>query len=132
RRLGVAIGAIAGHDFLHALDAEGEEPRVAAIRSGARTIAMVGNETRSARLEAGAPLQVPGAPLTIIVAHDRVGQVQRYALWAVGVAALIALVVGLGRERQQTLRAATRTEELENLYEEVARPNRMKNELLAN
>jgi signal transduction histidine kinase len=132
RRLGVAIGAIAGRDFLHTLAAQGDEPRVAAIRSGARTIAVVGNETRSARLEAGSPLHVAGEPLTIVVAHDRVGQAQRYALWAVGVAALLVLVAGLTRERQLALRAAARTEELERLYEEVARSNRMKSEFLAN
>ena len=49
-----------------------------------------------------------------------------------GVIAVVALLVVLARERRQTSHLAARTEELERLYEEVARSNRMKSEFLAN
>jgi signal transduction histidine kinase len=56
----------------------------------------------------------------------------RVALWFLGALAFAALWAGLVRERQQAEQLAQRTEELERLYHEVARANRMKSEFLAN
>jgi len=56
----------------------------------------------------------------------------RVALWLLGALAFAALWAGLVRERQHTEQLAQRTEELERLYQEVARANRMKGEFLAN
>ena len=65
----------------------------------------------------------------IVTATDRT---LRVALWLLGALAFAALWAGLARERHQSEQLAQRTEELERLYEEVARANRMKGEFLAN
>jgi signal transduction histidine kinase len=65
----------------------------------------------------------------IVTATDRT---LRVALWLLGALAFAALWAGLVRERHQSEQLAQRTEELERLYEEVARANRMKGEFLAN
>ena len=71
-------------------------------------------------------------PLVVEVAHAQRGRALRTFLWMLGVVAVVALLVVLARERRQTYHLAARTEELERLYEEVARSNRMKSEFLAN
>jgi signal transduction histidine kinase len=65
----------------------------------------------------------------IVTATDRT---LRVALWLLGALAFTALWAGLVRERQQAEQLAQRTDELERLYQEVARANRMKSEFLAN
>jgi two-component system sensor histidine kinase EvgS len=65
----------------------------------------------------------------IVTATDRT---LRVALWLLGALAFAALWAGLARERHQSEQLARRTEELERLYQEVARANRMKSEFLAN
>ncbi len=65
----------------------------------------------------------------IVTATDRT---LRVALWLLGALAFAALWAGLARERHQSAQLAQRTEELERLYQEVARANRMKGEFLAN
>jgi len=65
----------------------------------------------------------------IVTATDRT---LRVALWLLGALAFAALWAGLVRERHQSEQLAQRTEELERLYQEVARANRMKSEFLAN
>jgi signal transduction histidine kinase len=56
----------------------------------------------------------------------------RTALWLFGIVGLSTLLGGLYRERRQTMQLGARTAELERLYSEVARSNRMKSEFLAN
>lgn len=56
----------------------------------------------------------------------------RVTLWALSALAIAALWIGLIRERREAIHLAARTEELERLYQEVARANRMKSEFLSN
>ncbi len=56
----------------------------------------------------------------------------RVALWLLGALAFAALWAGLARERHQSAQLVQRTEELERLYQDVAKANRMKGEFLAN
>jgi len=56
----------------------------------------------------------------------------RATLWALSALAIAALGAGLARERRQAVHLAERTDELERLYQEVAKANRMKSEFLAN
>jgi signal transduction histidine kinase len=65
----------------------------------------------------------------IVTATDRT---LRVALWLLGALAFAALWAGLVRERHQSEQLAQRTEELERLYQDVAKANRMKSEFLAN
>jgi signal transduction histidine kinase len=81
---------------------------------------------------ATAPVANTREPLTVEVAHAQRGRTLRTFLWMLGVIAVVALLVVVARERRQTHHLAARTEELERLYEEVARSNRMKSEFLAN
>jgi signal transduction histidine kinase len=64
----------------------------------------------------------------IVTATDRT---LRVALWLLGALAFAALWAGLVRERHQSEQLAQRTEELERLYQDVAKANRMKSEFLA-
>jgi signal transduction histidine kinase len=132
RRLGTAVGRISGRELLHLLGAGTSDRQSAALRMGADPIASVSDSEPGSRLAAAAPVRLPHDTITVVIAHARQGQAQRSALWVVGIIALIALVVGLARERGQALRLAARTGELERLYQEVARSNRMKSEFLAN
>jgi signal transduction histidine kinase len=65
----------------------------------------------------------------IVTATDRT---LRVVLWLLGALAFAALWAGLVRERHQSEQLTQRTEELERLYQDVARANRMKSEFLAN
>ena len=56
----------------------------------------------------------------------------RVTLWTLSALAIAALWVGMVRGRREAIHLASRTEELERLYQEVARANRMKSEFLAN
>ncbi len=132
RRLGTAVGRISGRDLLHLLGAGTRDRQSAALRLGATPIASVSDSEPGPLLAASAPVRLPHDTITVVLAHARQGQAQRSALWVVGVIALIALIVGLARERGTALRLAARTGELERLYQEVARSNRMKSEFLAN
>jgi signal transduction histidine kinase len=53
-------------------------------------------------------------------------------LWTLGLTALLALALGMVRERRETSRAAERSRELERLSTELLRANRAKSEFLAN
>ena len=70
--------------------------------------------------------------LSLVGVVTQTDRTMRVALWLLGTLAFAALWAGLARERQQTEQLAQRTEELERLYQEVARANRMKGEFLAN
>ena len=101
-----------------------------ALRTSGEVLASAGSLESGKITAASAP--VVGTPLSIDVAHEQRGRGLRTSLWMLGVVAVIALLVVLARERRQTSHLAARTEELERLYEEVARSNRMKSEFLAN
>jgi signal transduction histidine kinase len=133
QRLGTAIGYIAGTRILGVLqDGAVARPWIA-LRAGSRPIAMLGRrDTRDASLRATSAIRLPGDPLEVEVAHAQTGRGLRTTLWMLGLIALAALLAGLARERRQSISLAGRTAELERLYQEVARSNRMKSEFLAN
>jgi signal transduction histidine kinase len=132
RRLGVAVGRLSGPAFLRTLTAASSGRHSAALRTHGQTIATMAEGLRGPNLAAAAPVRLSRDTFDLVIAHPREGQAQRSALWVVGIIAFVALVIGLARERRHALRLAARTGELERLYQEVARSNRMKSEFLAN
>jgi len=103
------------------------------LRANALTIATIGRRDRfETYLTAAAAVALPGDRIEVEVAHAQIGRAPRTALWMLGVVAFVALIAGLARERRQAVYLAGRTVELERLYQEVARSNRMKSEFLAN
>jgi two-component system sensor histidine kinase EvgS len=78
-------------------------------------------------------IAVPGNALWAIqVKHPSASWLMRVALWAIGITALTALIIGLIRERRQSLRITERSHELEHLSTELLQANRAKSEFLAN
>ena len=107
-------------------------PRLA-LRHRDRTLGALGDpEPRYGLIVTDVPLRLPGDTIVLRVAHAQGGRIVRTVLWMLGAIGLGALLVGLARERRQAVSLATRTAELERLYQEVARSNRMKSEFLAN
>lgn len=130
-QLGSAVGRIPG-DHLLATLGRTSDLTVLALRSGGREIAARGIADARAPLRAAATIAYPGDVLQLEISHTPSGRALRTALWLLGVAALIGLAAALWRERKHALSLAGRTTELERLYQEVARSNRMKSEFLAN
>ena len=132
QRLGTAIGFIAGTRVLAALrDSVVRRPWLS-LRASGRTIAWLGTPGMNSGEPASALVRLPGDSLEVEVAHEQTGRTLRTALWMLGVIGLAGLLAGLARERRQAVHLAGRTAELERLYQEVARSNRMKSEFLAN
>jgi len=131
--LGAAVGLIAGERMLALLeDSEVHRPWMT-LRVNGRAVATVGARQRlETYLTASSVIDFPGDRLELEVAHAEGGRALRTALWMLAVAALITLLAALARERRQAVQLAGRTAELERLYQEVARSNRMKSEFLAN
>jgi signal transduction histidine kinase len=103
------------------------------LRAAGRPIATVGaRDADDDYVLARDTVALPGDRLEVEVGHRSTRRALRTTLWVLGVVAVGALLVGLARERRQTLSLAARTAELERLYDEVARSNRMKSEFLAN
>ena len=131
--LGFAVGLISGTRLLDVFSDSTIHRPWMSLRSGNAPVGFVGaRDRRDTYLVGIAPVRLPGDRLDVEVAHAQSGRVLRTTLWLLGVVALVALVGGLARERRQTVQLAARTAELERLYEEVARSNRMKSEFLAN
>lgn len=131
--LGTASGVVSVSALLARIRNETDRRPRLSLRHGERTLAAVGDTVpRYGLIAADAPLDLPGDPLHIRVGHAQSGRMIRTALWMLGAIGLAALLLGLARERRQTIRMAERTTELERLYQEVARSNRMKSEFLAN
>ena len=103
-----------------------------ALKASGRVIASTGSLEAGSVTTASARVANTATALVVEVAHAQHGRALRTSLWMLGVIAVVALLVVLARERRQTSHLAARTEELERLYEEVARSNRMKSEFLAN
>ena len=132
-RLGTAIATMSGDHFLASLsDTAVSRSQLILMSSGQPIFARVRDHVAQGQLLADAPIDFPGDALTIRVAHPASGRSLRTALWMVAVIAVIALFSFLWRERRQSIQLAGRTAELERLYQEVARSNRMKSEFLAN
>jgi two-component system sensor histidine kinase EvgS len=77
-------------------------------------------------------VRLPAGQMWVEVGHPVAGGKLRTTLWLLSVIAVAGLLIGLARERRQTIHLAARTAELERLYAEVDRSNRMKSEFLAN
>lgn len=131
--LGFAVGFVSGRRLLEVLgDITTDRPWIN-LRGINASMGFVGTPARSdAHLVGNASLRLPGDRIAVEVAHAQSGRALRTTLWMLGVIALVALVGGLARERRQAVQLAARTAELERLYDEVARSNRMKSEFLAN
>ena len=132
-RLGTAVAALTGDHFLQSLsDSAAGRTGLSLQGRGRELFGRVASATATTEVTAEAEINFPGEPLAIRVVRPASGRSLRTALWMLAVVAVSALFVGLWRERRQALNLASRTAELERLYQEVARSNRMKSEFLAN
>jgi signal transduction histidine kinase len=131
--LGAAVGFLSGERLLHSLTDTTTRRPWTALSVGNAIVASVGSLDRTtSHLIGREHIRLPGDSIDVQVAHALTGGALRKTLWMLGVIALGALLAGLARERRQALYLAGRTAELERLYQEVARSNRMKSEFLAN
>ena len=130
--LGTALGFVRAQALLSTLGEPTERRPWLGLRGNPGTTDSIGARGESGYNAGTAAIRLPGDTVIVEVAHAPSGRVLRTALWLLGVIALAALLVGLARERQQAMQLAARTAELERLYDEVARSNRMKSEFLAN
>lgn len=131
--LGSAVGLISGARLLDLLGEGNIRRPWMSLRAAKGPIGFVGARDRlDTYLLGSAAVRLPGDRIEVEVAHAQSGRALRTTLWLLGVVALVALVGGLVRERRQAVQLAARTTELERLYDEVARSNRMKSEFLAN
>ena len=131
--LGAAVGVLRTPVLLDVVrDDSARRPRLS-LRAAGQSLGSIGDTVpRYGLIAADAPLGLPGDRLLVQVSHAQSGRLVRTALWMLGAVGLAALLVGLARERRQAINLAARTAELERLYQEVARSNRMKSEFLAN
>ena len=104
------------------------------ITSGVDTIATASRPRRALSFDSSTVLvDAPGdTQWKVRVTHALGSWPLRVALWAIGITALTALIVGLMRERRQSRRIAERSHELEHLSTELLHANRAKSEFLAN
>ena len=106
------------------------------VLSGADTLASL-SAWPSGRALAGtsshALIRLPnGGTWTVDATHAFATQSLRWSMWALGVAGVFFLALGLLREQQRALHVAARSVELERLYSDVKRANQAKSEFLAN
>lgn len=131
--LGAAIGLLPGARVLAVLQDSMVARPWLTLRIDGQPIASLGKrDQRENYLTAASAVRLPGQRIEVEVAHAQTGRTLRTTLWVLGALALVALMGGLARERRQAMHLAGRTTELERLYQEVARSNRMKSEFLAN
>ena len=131
--LGTAVGQLSPTWLLLALSDTTTRRPWLSVRAERGPIGVLGNrDTSAALLVSRAVVRLPGDRIEVEVAHAPSGSALRTTLWLLGVIAVVALLVGLARERHQGVQLAARTAELERLYQEVAQSNRMKSEFLAN
>ncbi len=129
----VAIGRIPRRELVTLLQRDTTGGARLALIAGRRVIASraPARDTPTG-LSATDTIPLAGDVLTVVASQPPSRRGPRTLLWVLGVVALAGLLVGLARERAQALSLAERTAELERLYQEVARSNRMKSEFLAN
>jgi signal transduction histidine kinase len=131
--LGAAVARMTPAEVLSVLETDSRSRRWVALLSPRARVASVGAGASAEPLILDTALvAVTGDPLSVEIGHAPSGRALRTALWLFGIVGLSTLLGGLYRERRQTIQLGARTAELERLYQEVARSNRMKSEFLAN
>jgi signal transduction histidine kinase len=132
QRLGTAVATMSGGEILSVLRTDSPSRRRVALLSPRGRVATLGDAPTESLILDTARVELPGDALLVEIGHAQSGRALRTALWLFGIVGLSTLLGGLYRERRQTIQLGTRTAELERLYQEVARSNRMKSEFLAN
>lgn len=132
------VGVLVDTDSLHALLMRTSSDSRAAlvVLAGSDTLASL-SAWPSGRALAGtssrALVRLPnGGTWTVEATHAFATQSLRWSMWALGVAGVFFLALGLLREQQRALHVAARSVELERLYSDVKRANQAKSEFLAN
>ena len=132
------VGILVDTDSLRALLMRTSSDSRAAlvVLAGADTLASL-SAWPSGRALAGtssrALVRLPnGGTWTVEASHAFATQSLRWSMWALGVAGVFFLALGLLREQQRALHVAARSVELERLYSDVKRANQAKSEFLAN
>ena len=108
-----------------------------ALLAGSDTIALLGTASGGAHVlsdaVSNAIVRLPnGGTWTIVATHALTTGSRRWSIWALGVASILFLAIGLLREQRRALHVAARSVELERLYSDVKRANQAKSEFLAN
>ncbi|MEO6527111.1 MAG: HAMP domain-containing sensor histidine kinase [Gemmatimonadaceae bacterium] len=107
------------------------------VQAGSDTITVLTNGSDKQHVLVGAVstalVRLPnGGTWTATATHALTTRSQRWGMWALGVAGILFLAMGLLREQQRALHVAARSVELERLYSDVKRANQAKSEFLAN
>jgi signal transduction histidine kinase len=107
------------------------------VLSGADTLMLLGTGLDREHVLVGAVahaiVRLPnGGTWTVVATHALTTRSQRWGMWALGVAGVLFLALGLLREQRRALHVAARSVELERLYSDVKRANQAKSEFLAN
>ena len=107
-----------------------------AVVSGSDTVTSI--DTAVGRLADPDPttpevIRLPsGGTWSVQATHVVTTRMRRWGMWALGIAGVVFLAVGLLREQRRALHVAARSVELERLYSDVKRANQAKSEFLAN
>jgi len=132
------VGILVDTDSLRALftRTSSDSRATLVILAGSDTLALL-SAWPSGRALAGtssrALVRLPnGGTWTVEATHAFATQSLRWSMWALGVAGVFFLALGLLREQQRALHVAARSVELERLYSDVKRANQAKSEFLAN
>jgi signal transduction histidine kinase len=133
-RVGVLVGTDALRTLLTRTSSDSRAALV--VLAGSDTLASL-SAWPSGRAVAGtssrALVRLPnGGTWTVEATHAFATQSLRWSMWALGVAGVFFLALGLLREQQRALHVAARSVELERLYSDVKRANQAKSEFLAN
>ena len=132
------VGVLVDTDSLRALfmRTSSDSRATLVVLAGADTLASLSAWPRGrafAGTSSRALVRLPnGGTWTIEATHAFATQSLRWSMWALGVAGVFFLALGLLREQQRALHVAARSVELERLYSDVKRANQAKSEFLAN
>ena len=133
--VGIVIGSVSERMLTDRIFAETEQPAgsLVVLAADDTILAHVPSERPRRTVKADAAVELPGdGRWRVEVAVPATGDALRALLWAMGLAALVAVTAALLSERRQSARIAERSAELERLSGELLRANRAKSEFLAN
>ena len=131
-------GILVERDSLRMLLAQTAPSSRAALMVIAGTDTIVSMDTAISgrtRPEATTPMVIRlpnGGSWSVQAMHALTTRTRRWGMWALGIAGVVFLAVGLLREQRRALHVAARSVELERLYSDVKRANQAKSEFLAN